>query len=95
MKPGALLINTARGAVVDNDALAAALENGTIAGAGIDVFDMEPPIPAEYPLRAAPHTILTPHIAYSTAEAMIRRAEIVFSNVESYLAGTPKNICEL
>lgn len=61
MKKSAILINTARGPVVDNAALAEALENGSIAGAGIDVFDMEPPIPGDYPLLTAPHTILTPH----------------------------------
>ena len=61
MKKSAILINTARGPVVDNAALAEALENGSIAGAGTDVFDMEPPIPGDYPLLTAPHTILTPH----------------------------------
>jgi len=95
MKSSSVLINVARGAIVDNDALAEALQNGVIAGAGIDVFDMEPPIPADYPLLSAPHTVLTPHIAFSTAEAMVRRAEIVFSNVKAYLAGNPQNVCRL
>lgn len=95
MKPSAILINVARGAVVDNEALAHALNDHVIAGAGIDVFDMEPPLPKEYPLLHAKNTVLTPHIAFSTAEAMVRRAEIVFSNVESYLSGTPKNVCKL
>jgi len=95
MKPTAVLINVARGAVVDNAALSKALHNGSIAAAGIDVFDMEPPIPAEYPLLSAPNTLLTPHIAFSTKESMIKRAKIVFDNVDAYLAGVPKNVCKL
>lgn len=85
MKPSAVLINTARGGVVDNDALAKALSEGKIAGAGIDVFDMEPPIPSDYPLLKAPNTVLTPHIAFATEEAILRRAHIVFDNIKSYL----------
>lgn len=95
MKPSALLINVARGAIVDNAALAEALNKGKLAGAGIDVFDMEPPIPEDYPLLHAKNTVLTPHVAFATDESMLRRAEIVFQNVESYLAGNPENVCKL
>ena len=66
-----------------------------LAGAGIDVFDMEPPIPADYPLLHAKNTVLTPHVAFATDESMLRRAEIVFRNVEAYLNGQPENICKL
>ena len=84
MKPTAILINVARGAVVDNTALAEALNQAKIAGAGIDVFDMEPPLPDTYPLLRAKHTVLTPHVAFATEERMLRRAEIVCRNVEAY-----------
>lgn len=95
MKPTAILINVARGAIVDNTALAQALNERKIAGAGIDVFDMEPPIPADYPLLHAKNTVLTPHVAFATDESMLRRAEIVFRNVEAYLDGHPENVCKL
>ena len=95
MKPSAILINVARGAIVDNAALAEALNTGKLAGAGIDVFDMEPPIPADYPLLHAKNAVLTPHVAFATDESMLRRAEIVFQNVEAYLAGKPENVCKL
>ena len=95
MKPTALFINCARGPIVDNNALAQALTDGKIAGAGIDVYDMEPPIPADYPLVSAPNTVLTPHVAFATEESMLRRAEIVFQNVFAYLEGHPENVCQL
>ena len=95
MRPDAILINVARGAIVDNAALADALNQDKLAGAGIDVFDMEPPIPADYPLLHAKNTVLTPHVAFATDESMLRRAEIVFQNVEAYLNGQPENICKL
>ena len=95
MKPTALLINTARGPVVDNAALALALKEGRIAGAGIDVFDVEPPLPAEYPLLGAKNAVLTPHVAFLTDESMLRRAEIVFANIDAFLAGKPQNVCKL
>lgn len=95
MKPDAILINCARGPIVDNQALADLLTEGKIAGAGIDVFDMEPPIPQDYPLLHAPNTLLTPHIAYATAESMIKRAHIVFDNVACCLNGQPQNVCRL
>ena len=85
MKKGAILINCARGPVVDNVALAKALKEERIKGAGIDVFDYEPPLNADYPLLNAKNTILTPHLAYFTKEAMIKRANIEFNNVIEYL----------
>ncbi len=91
MKNTAILINTARGAVVDNGALADALNNGEIRGAGIDVFDMEPPIPSEYKLLKAKNTLFTPHIAYATEESMLLRAQIAFENVFCYLDGDIQN----
>ncbi|HHV37919.1 MAG TPA: hydroxyacid dehydrogenase [Tepidimicrobium sp.] len=93
MKSTAFLINCARGPIVDNDALAQVLKDGKIAGAGIDVFDMEPPIPADYPLLSAPNTILTPHIGFFTKEAMVRRAHITFDeNVAKWIEGDQQNV---
>lgn len=94
MKDGAILINCARGPVVDNSALADALNSGKLSAAGIDVFDMEPPIPEDYPLLHAKNTLLTPHIAFATKESMIRRAKIEFDNVSAYLQGKPENVCK-
>lgn len=95
MKKSALFINCARGPIVDNKALADALNENRIAGAAIDVYDMEPPIPADYPLLNAKNTLLTPHVAFLTKEAMVRRAKIEFDNVLSYIDGKPENVCKL
>lgn len=95
MKKSAILINCARGAVVDNAALAEALNAGEIAGAAIDVFDMEPPIPADYPLLKAENTLLTPHVAFASKESMVRRARIVFDNLYAYLEGKPINVVKI
>lgn len=92
MKQGAVVINTSRGPVVDSEALAEALKDGHIAGAGIDVFEIEPPIAKDHPLCNAPHTVLTPHVAFASKEALEKRAEIVFENITAYLAGKPANI---
>ena len=92
MKKDSVLINVARGPIIDNNALAKALNEEQISGAAIDVFDMEPPIPSDYPLLNAKNTVLTPHIAYASDQAMVRRAEIVFKNIEKYLEGNPQNI---
>ena len=93
MKASALFINCARGPIVDNAALAKALNEGKLAGAAVDVFDMEPPIPEDYPLLHAKNILLTPHVAFLTKEAMVRRAEIEFDNVKAFLNGTPRNLC--
>lgn len=92
MKDSAVLINAARGPIVDNDALAELLNDGKIAGAGIDVFDMEPPIPSDYPLLSAKNAVLTPHVAYLTDESMVARAHIAFDNVVKFIEGNPQNI---
>lgn len=89
MKPGALLINTARGSVVDAQALADALNEERIAGAGIDVFEMEPPVPRDHPLLTAKHVLATPHVAFATAQSMEKRAAIVCDNLRAWLAGSP------
>ena len=94
MKEGAVLINCARGAVVDNDYLAKLLNEDKLR-AGIDVFDMEPPLPKDYPLRNAKNVLLTNHVAFYTEEAMQIRAEIVFDNLYSYLEGEIKNEIKL
>lgn len=94
MKESAILINAARGPIIDNDALAELLNEDKIAGAGIDVFDMEPPIPSDYPLLNAKNTVLTPHVAYLTDESMVARAHIAFENVEKFIEGNPQNIVE-
>lgn len=91
MKPSAVIINTARGPVVDTDALAQALNEDKIAGAAIDVYDSEPPLATNHPLLTAKNTILLPHIAYATKEAMIKRIKIVVDNIDSFLAGDLQN----
>ena len=95
MKKDAIFINCARGPIVDSAALADALNEGRIAGAGIDVFDCEPPIPESEPLLHAKNTLLTPHVAFLSEESMQRRAKIVFDNLIAYLSGAPENVCEL
>lgn len=92
MKKTAVLINTARGPIVDSKALAEALKEGRLAGAGVDVFEQEPPVPSDHPLFSAPNTIVTPHAAFATKEAMVKRAVTVFENVDFYLKGTPRNV---
>lgn len=92
MKPDAILINAARGPIIDNNALADLLNDEKIAGAGIDVFDMEPPIPEDYPLLNAKNAVLTPHVAFLTDESMVTRAHIAFDNIQKYIDGEPQNI---
>ena len=85
MKKTAVLLNTARGPVVDTKALADALNSGRIAGAAIDVFDAEPPLDADEPLINAKNTVVTPHVAFATDESMIKRAEIEFRNIAEFI----------
>ena len=91
MKPTAVLVNTARGPVVDEVALASALTNGTIFAAGIDVFEQEPTVhPA---LLAAPRTVLLPHIGSASVATRTRMAHVACAGVISVLAGeTPPNV---
>lgn len=94
MKPTAYLINTARGAVVDEDALCDALERGVIAGAGLDVFEVEPP-PATsrlYDLARAGKAVLAPHVGWQRAESRQRLIDAVGANVAAFVAGKPTNV---
>ena len=92
MRPTALLINTARGGLVDGEALAAALRSGTIAGAGLDVLSLEPP-PPDHPLLAPdiPNLILTPHTAWASREARQRVLDEVALNITAFDAGERRN----
>ena len=92
MKPSAYLINVARGPVVVAADLAAALNQGVIAGAAVDVFDKEPPLDASEPLLNCKNCLVTPHIAFASKESMSIRAEIVFDNLASWMAGQQKNV---
>lgn len=92
MKPTAILINCARGPIVDVAALADALNEDRIAGAGIDVFEMEPPLPLDLGLLHTKNTVVTPHIAFATKESMVKRATIVFDSLDSYMQGNQVNV---
>lgn len=92
MKSTAILINCARGPVVDYEALAEALHAGKIGGAGIDVYEMEPPIPADHVMLHTPNTIVTPHIAFASEESMVLRAQIVFDSLDQWMAGNQINV---
>jgi glycerate dehydrogenase len=91
MKPTAMLINTARGLLIDEGARAEALNGGWLAGAAVDVASAEPIDPAN-PLLGAKHCVITPHIAWSTLAARRRLMEITAGNIRAYLAGAPMNV---
>jgi phosphoglycerate dehydrogenase-like enzyme len=88
MKPTAYLVNTSRGPIVDEAALIAALEQKTIAGAGLDVFDVEP-LPLDHPLRRLPSTVLTPHIGYASRESYALYYRQMVEDIEAWLDGAP------
>lgn len=92
MKPTAFLINTSRAALVDMGALIEALREKRIAGAGLDVFEPEEPLPADSPLRSLDNVILTPHVAAHTEGAVEREARIAVDNVEAFVRGSPQNL---
>jgi glycerate dehydrogenase len=91
MKPTALVINTSRGALVDESALAAALSAGRIAGAGLDVLGLEPPRP-DNPLLRARNCYITPHVAWATHAARQRLLHAAIDNVRAFLSGRPVNV---
>jgi phosphoglycerate dehydrogenase-like enzyme len=90
MKPSAYLINTARGGLIDEAALAQALKDGKLAGAGLDVFGSEPPS-RDNPLLTAQNTVLTPHLGYKTHEALLRKLEVTFRNIADFEKGIETN----
>ena len=91
MKEGAILLNTARGALCDEGAVADALRAGRLAGAGFDVASVEP-IAADNPLLTAPNCFITPHIAWATKAARSRLMEVLGQNLHAFLAGEPQNV---
>jgi phosphoglycerate dehydrogenase-like enzyme len=86
LRPGAILVNTARGAIVDEAALVDALRNGRLAGAGLDVFATEP-LPPDHPLRTAPNVVLTPHLGWKVEEVFTEWAEIAAEQLAAWLEG--------
>jgi glycerate dehydrogenase len=93
MKKNAILINTARGGLVDEAALAEALKNGVIAGAGFDVLSKEPPVPDNPLLKLnLPNFVLTPHVAWASGGAMQTLADMLVENIDAWAAGAPKNL---
>ena len=88
LKPTAYLVNTSRAAIVDQDALLAALREGRIAGAGVDVFDVEP-LPADHPMRTAPRLLATPHLGYVSQANYATYYGQAVEAVQAYLAGAP------
>ncbi len=91
MKPGTILINTGRGPLVDEQAVADALQSGQLLGYGADVMSQEPP-QADNPLLQCPNAFLTPHIAWATFEARQRLMQIAIDNVQAFLKGKPINV---
>ena len=91
MKPSAFLLNTSRGPLIDESALAEALNTGRLAGAGLDVLSLEPP-PADNPLLTAKNCLITPHIAWATRAARARLMSAAVANVRAFLLGAPQNV---
>jgi phosphoglycerate dehydrogenase-like enzyme len=91
MKPTSILINTSRGPIVDQDALVSALASGSIAGAGLDVYDIEP-LPAGHPLRGAPNTVLLPHLGYVTESAYSSMYEQIVEDIAAWRDGSPLRV---
>ncbi len=91
MKPTAFLINTSRGPLVDGIALASALNEGRLAGAGLDVLPTEPP-PPDHPLLTARNCFITPHLAWATRAARARLLQTAVTNLRAFLAGSPQNV---
>jgi len=91
MKPGALLLNTSRGQLIDEPALAQALNAGRLAGAGLDVLSAEPP-PPDNPLITARNCIITPHLAWATRAARSRLLQVAVANIRAFLASHPQNV---
>ena len=94
MKPGAILLNTARGGLIVEADVAAALRTGRLGGLGQDAFDEEP-IRPDNPLLTAPNAILTPHIGWAPHETRARLLDIVAENVRAFQAGTPQNVVNM
>ena len=90
MKPGAVLLNTSRGAVLDEQAVAAALNSGRLSMVGLDVFASEPPIGS--PLAAHPRVVCMPHAAWMPRETRERLLQIAADNLAAFLAGSPQNV---
>lgn len=91
MKDGAILLNTARGAVIDESAVKEALESGKLRGAAVDVTRQEP-LNADSPLLTAPNCIITPHMAWTATEARQRILDCTMDNIRAFLAGSPRNV---
>jgi phosphoglycerate dehydrogenase-like enzyme len=91
MKPGAVIVNTSRGPLIDQPALIAALKEGRIAGAGLDVYDQEP-LPPDHPILSVPNTVLTPHLGYVTEENYRVYFQGAVEAVEGYLKGNPVRV---
>ena len=91
MRPGALLLNTSRGGLLDEEAVAEALKSGRLGGAAVDVVSTEPILP-DNPLLSAPNCLITPHIAWAPEETRARLIAIGYENIRAFLAGNPQNL---